>query len=491
MRDHIRFVLDDEIRSVGGIDPTRTVLQYLREDLGRRGTKEGCAEGDCGACTVVLGELVDGALAYRPVNSCIQFVPTLDGKQLITVEDLKGPGGRLHRVQRAMVRHDASQCGFCTPGFVMTMFALYQQGPQRDRLAVNDALAGNLCRCTGYGPIVDAAFSACGDPPEDRFSAAADSTRALLERIQPGDGVGIEHDGRRYFAPSTLAELSELLGDFPDAHPFAGATDLGLWVTKDGRELDTLIYLGNVAPLRELNVTETEIEIGAAVTYSEALPVLTQHYPDFGEMLRRLGAWQVRNAGTIGGNVANGSPIGDSPPPLIAAGATLVLHGATGRRELPLEDFFLGYGKQDRRPGEIVEKIRLPLPASGSRLLCYKISKRFDQDISAVCAAFSLGLDDGGRVARFRAAFGGMAETPKRAPSLEAALIGRPWSEDIVRRGMTALAGDFEPIDDLRASAAYRLRVAQNLLFKCFLETSDNGQPTRLFGTSELAYGTR
>ena len=491
MRDQIRFVLADEIRSIKEIDPTRTVLQYLREDLGRRGTKEGCAEGDCGACTVVVGEMLEGRLVYRAVNSCIQFVPTLDGKQLITVEDLKDDRGRLHPVQQAMVDAHGSQCGFCTPGFVMTLFSLYHGGPQQDRLTVNDALAGNLCRCTGYGPIVEATMTACHDPPEDRFSAAAGATGALLRQIRPLDGVAMEYAQRRYFAPATLEELSAVLQQFPDAHLFAGATDLGLWVTKQGRELETVVYLGNLAALRQLRVTAGEIVIGAAVTYSEALAEITRHYPDFGEMMRRLGALQVRNAGTIGGNVANGSPIGDTPPPLIAAGAQLVLYGAAGRREMPLEYFFIAYGKQNLRPGEVVEKIRLPLPAPGERLSCYKISKRFDQDISAVCAAFSLRLDGDGRVAKIRAAFGGMAEVPKRALHLERALHGRSWTREAVSGAIGALEEDFTPIDDMRASAAYRLRVAGNLVLKCFLETTAEEIKTRLFGISELAYGRR
>ncbi len=490
-RNEIRFVLADRVHSIRSIDPTRTVLEYLREDLGRLGTKEGCAEGDCGACTVVVGELTDGDLRYRPVNSCIQFVPTLDGKQLITVEDLKGPDGTLHPVQQAMVDTDASQCGFCTPGFVMTLFGLYRHGPEQDRLTINDALAGNLCRCTGYGPIVAAALAACASKPDDRFHAAEAATMELLGSIRPTEGLALELAGRRYFAPSSLAELDRVLARHPEAHLFAGATDLGLWVTKQGRVLDTLVYLGNVAELSELTVADEVLEIGAAVTYTDAYPAITEHYPDFGELLRRLGAWQVRNAGTIGGNVANGSPIGDSPPPLIAAGATVVLYAQGNRRELPLEDFFLAYGKQDRKPGEVVEKVRLPLPRAGERLYCYKISKRFDQDISAVCAAFSLRLDPAGRVAHFRAAFGGMAGVPKRALHLERSLVRQPWSEPTVERALAALEDDFAPIGDHRASAGYRLKVAANLVYKCFVESSDPAQKTRLFGTSEFAYGQR
>ena len=488
MRREIRFILNGEVCRLAPSDPTRTVLQYLREDLGRCGTKEGCAEGDCGACTVVIADRQGSALRYRAVNSCIQFLPTLDGKQLITVEDLKHEG-RLHPVQQAMVDCHGSQCGFCTPGFVMSLFALYHQGGSADRMTIDNALAGNLCRCTGYGPIIEAARQACGGKPDDQFVAGRDRTLAMLDDLAPTESVALED---RYFAPVSLEEAVQLRSEHPEATLVAGATDVGLWVTKQHRHLAPLIYLGNVAELKRIGQVDDCIEIGAAVTYAEAWPVLAEHYPDFGEMIRRLGATQVWNSGTLGGNVANGSPIGDSPPPLIAAGARLQLRGPQGARVLPLEDFFIDYGKQDLQDGELVEKILVPLPDPESRLYCYKISKRFDQDISAVCAAFSLQLDAQDRVASFRAAYGGMAATPKRAEHLERALVGQTWAESTVETAITALADDFQPIDDLRASAFYRLKVAGNLVRKLWLESApDTTGPTRLFGVSEFAYGQR
>jgi xanthine dehydrogenase small subunit len=491
MTTGIRFVLDGEVHSPGPIEPTLTVLRYLREHLGRCGSKEGCAEGDCGACTVVIGELRDGALRYRAVNSCIQFLPTLDGKQLITIENLKDEHGELHPVQQAMVDHHASQCGFCTPGLVMSMFSMYHQNEQPSQLQINDALAGNLCRCTGYGPIIEATANACQQRADDSFDRQSEVTRKQLAAIRRDHTLVLEVEGARYFAPQDLDETLELMQSHPQAVLLAGATDMGLWVTKQHRKLEMIIDLGRVAALQQLLETDDYLEIGAGVTYTDALPVISRHFPDFGEMMRRIGALQVRNMGTIGGNIANGSPIGDMPPPLIAAGAILVLRGPGGRREIPLESFFLEYGKQDLAAGELVEWIRLPLPQPGSVHACYKISKRFDQDISSVCAAFSMSRDEAGKVAAFRAAFGGMAATPKRATELESALLGQDWNAATIERVIPLLARDFTPISDMRASAGYRLEVAGNLLRKFWIESEPGSPSTRLFGSREHSYGRR
>jgi len=491
-QDYIWMLRGTDLVGFRGLAPTMTVLQFLRGPEGGYciGTKEGCAEGDCGACTVILGELDGDRLRYRAVNSCIQFVPTLDGRQLITVEDLKAPDGRLHPVQQAMVETHGSQCGFCTPGFVMSLFALFHDDKLLDRAGIDDALAGNLCRCTGYGPIIAAAARMREIGARDQFDEAAPRTIETLRRRREEGTlqlVGMGADDRRYFAPTTADELAELLREHPSACLLAGGTDVGLWVTKQHRRLDPVIYLGRVRELLRLQVVDDQIEIGAAVTYTDLHELIARHYPDFGELIRRLGSSQIRNAGTMGGNVANGSPIGDSPPPLIALGATLVLRSAAGRREMPLEHYFIAYGKQDRRPGEFVELIRLPLPQAGWQFRCYKISKRFDQDITAALGTFNIKLANG-IVEDVRIAFGGMAPTPKRALACEAALKGKPWTRATVAEGQLALRQDYTPITDMRASKDYRSLVAEKLLLKFFLATTEGDANTSVL-ERRLAHG--
>jgi len=486
MRHTLRFLLGTELKALDTVDPTLTVLDWLRLSERRTGTKEGCAEGDCGACTVVVGRLIDGAIRYEAVNACIRFLATLDGCQLLTVEHLKRGDFTLHPVQQAMVDCHGSQCGFCTPGFVMSLYALWLNEDRPDTQRINDALAGNLCRCTGYAPIIAAARRMYALParPEDRPADAA----ALLQALQDDATLAIGRDGRRFYAPATLPALAALIDTEPDATLVAGATDVGLWVTKFQRVLPTVIYLGRVAALRRIEETSDAIEIGGGATYSEAEAALARLYPDFGELVRRLGAVQVRNVGTIGGNIANGSPIGDTPPALIALGATLVLRRGETQRRMPLEDFFLAYGKQDRRPGEIVEFVSIPKLPADTRFRAYKITKRFDQDISSVCGAFLVELAET-RVTRIRLAYGGMAGTPKRAAKAEQALLGQAWSRERIEAARTALAEDFTPLDDWRASAAYRAQVAANLLLKFFIETSDPSAETRLVGDRSLAHG--
>jgi xanthine dehydrogenase small subunit len=445
-----RVLVDGIVEDLSGLPPATTVLQWLRGS-GRTGTKEGCAEGDCGACTVALGEADgSGGVRYRAVNSCILFIGSLDGKELVTVEHLHD-GEKLHPVQQAMVATHASQCGFCTPGFVMSLFCLYHaRNGALDDETIHDTLAGNLCRCTGYRPIVDAARQMQAVGARDKFHARAGATCASLARLR-----------RR----KNLAEIEGALAEHPDAVPVAGATDVGLWVTKQNRKIGPVLLEG-IDELGGIAESEGEIDIGAGVTYTDALPAVAKHWPSFGELLRRLGSVQVRNCGTIGGNIANASPIGDTMPALMTLGTRLVLRRQGQRREVPLGAFFLGYRKTALQPGELIERIRIPIDPAW-RFGTWKVAKRRDQDISAVAAGCAVRLESG-RVAEARLAFGGMAAVPKRAAAAEAAFLGKAWSRGALDEAMAALERDFAPLDDMRGSAGYRSLVAKNLLRRFF-----------------------
>ena len=444
----ISFVLNGTPVSARADPPTRTLLDWLREARGLTGTKEGCAEGDCGACTVmVTGE--DGTA--RPVNACILLLPQLHGRAVRTVEGLAAPDGALHPVQRAMVDNHGSQCGFCTPGFVVSMACAHLNG-RRDH---DDVLAGNLCRCTGYAPIIRAAEAAAGARVPEWMHDTAPRVPALTA-------------GAELAMPESADDLAAWYLAHPDATLIAGATDVGLWVTKALRELSPVAFLGRCRDLARIEETDSEVRFGAMVTIAQLRAAVADRFPAWAELLRRYGSEQVRAVATLGGNVANASPIGDNPPVLIALGATLHLRGGDERRALPIEEFFLDYGKQDRRAGEFVEAISIPRPADP--LFAWKLSKRFDQDISAVCGAFSIGIE-AGHVARARIGFGGMAAIPKRARAVEAALQGKPWTEATIEAALPAFAEDFAPIDDMRASAGYRLRTARNMLRRAFHES--------------------
>lgn len=445
----VRFHLNGEAVEIKA-EPTRTLLDWLRETRGLTGTKEGCNEGDCGACTV----MVTGDGQARTMNACILFLPQLDGKAVRTVEGISGPDGQHHPVQQAMIDHHGSQCGFCTPGFVVSMATAHLNG----RSDHDDQVAGNLCRCTGYAPIVRAAEAAAASPVPGWMHEAVDEAQTGTARPA---------------LPRSSDELAEWYADHPEGTLIAGATDVGLWVTKGLKDLGDVAFLGHCRDLQTISIGPDTLEIGAGATMTAVGELMAREYPSYAELIRRYGSVQVRNSATIGGNIANGSPIGDNPPVLIALGGELVLRKGDARRQIPIEDFFIDYGRQDRAPGEFVE--RVDIPRGRAALRCYKLSKRFDQDISAVCGAF-LVEREGSRVSSARIAYGGMAGIPKRAAAAEAALVATGWSADGIAAATEALGQDFTPLTDMRASADYRLKAAGAMLGRYFDEMEGTGR---------------
>lgn len=475
----IRFVLDNGIVEVRDMPPTTTLLQYLRDTLGRCGTKEGCAEGDCGACTVVLGELDGEHIHYHAVNSCIRLLPTVDGKEVVTVESLSRQDAALHPVQQALVDHHGSQCGFCTPGFVMSLFDVYLNQPAAKRQQVIEALAGNLCRCTGYRPIIDAGCRMHDYAPSAQWNRAEAQSEARKQRLVDLQRErGLDLNGA-FQAPRTLDELAHSYLQTPDALLLAGGTDIGLWVTKQLRTLPAIIYLGEVAELKQISQTDGALEIGAAVSLTDAYTALVAHYPMLAELHQRFASPPIRNSGTLCGNLANGSPIGDSMPILIALGAVLKLRRGDEVRALALEEFYLGYQKKAWQAGEFIQAVSIPLPKPGRMVTSYKISKRSDQDISAVCGGYAFDIEHG-MIKSARIAYGGMAATPKRATHTETALLGQPWSLATIDAALPVLAEDYTPLSDMRASADYRLTVARNLLKRCYFEHDTTAVPCRI-----------
>ncbi|MEM7319722.1 MAG: xanthine dehydrogenase small subunit [Pseudomonadota bacterium] len=470
-RSDIRFILNGKDVSIGAVAADQTLLDYLRLDRRLTGTKEGCAEGDCGACTVLVGRLADDGLTYAPVNACIRFLASVDGCHVVTVEHLAGPNGRLHPVQQAMVEHHGSQCGFCTPGFVMSLYALWMAIPEPTHAQVETALQGNLCRCTGYEPIIKAAFavSRYGTPAADYLNTERTAITERLGKLRLGQRVVSGPADNLSILPPDTDDLADCLLTYPNATIVAGATDVGLWVTKFLRNIGPAIFTGHLNALKNVEVHDGALLIGAGASYTECQDRLSQHLPHLVSYWDRIAGWQVRNMGTVGGNIANGSPIGDTPPVLIALGAEITLRRGSDRRTVMLEDYFIDYGKQDRAPGEFVETIRVPLPDTDDRNAAYKISKRRDEDISSVAVGINVTVS-AGTITRCRIAFGGMAATPKRATAAESALLGQTWSEAGFETAAGALNADFKPLSDWRASSEYRLLCAQNLLRRFYLE---------------------
>ena len=478
--DRIGFTLNGEEVVLSKVPPRQMLLDWLRLEKRLTGTKEGCAEGDCGACTVLVGRLLDGELVYESVNACIRFMGSLHATHVVTVEHLKGENGSLHPVQQAMVDCHGSQCGFCTPGIVMSLYGLWLTDSNPSRQAIEEALQGNLCRCTGYEPIVKAAEMAARIRPADVFDpieATRERVRARLSELARSGPVRIADGDDELYIPSSTADLAEIMATHPHATVVAGSTDVGLWVNKQMRPINPVVFINGLGALQEVGASPEAIRIGAGVTYSHGLKALAERYPALGKLIPRIGGQQVRNMGTIGGNIANGSPIGDMPPALIALGAEVTLRSREGTRSVPLEDFFIEYGRQDRERHEFVESIAVPALPGDARFSIYKVSKRRDEDITAVLGAFCLRLD-GGAVSDICLAYGGMAGTPKRATNTEAALLGKPWTEVNARAAMAALDQDFTPLTDWRATAEYRMMTAKNLILRFFLESE--GEDTEL-----------
>ncbi len=466
----IQFIFENKIQQIQNPDPNETILSYIRSKLKKTGTKEGCAEGGCGACTVVIGELKKNNIVYKAINSCIAFTTSLEGKQLLVVEDLMLKNGSLHPVQSAMVNYHGSQCGFCTPGFVMSLFAMYKNNTSYDKKTIEDSISGNLCRCTGYRPIIDAAKS-LKNSKSDQFKKNKNKTIVLLKKIRPKN-ILISNENKRYFAPRTVNELKKIIKKYPNLDFFSGGTDMSLVVTKQRKDLENILYLNSIDELNYIKENNKYIEVGATTSLRTFEQFIKKYYSDFNTILKRYGSVQIRNVATIAGNIATASPIGDSLPLLLSLDASIVLESFDKKIILPLKNFFISYRKTRLKQGQFISSIRIPIFRKNI-FKAYKISKRIDDDISSVCASFNLAIVNN-KITNIKIAYGGMAAIPKRAIYCEKMLLNTNFSEDIIIKAQKSLEKDFQPIDDMRASKNYRMEVAKNLLMKCFTEIKKN-----------------
>ena len=466
----IKFILNDKIQEIHNPDPNETILNYIRLRLKKTGTKEGCAEGGCGACTIVIGELKKNNIIYKAINSCIAFTPSLEGKQLLVIEDLMLKNGSLHPVQSAMVNYHGSQCGFCTPGFVMSLFSMYKNYNSYNEKTIEESLSGNLCRCTGYRPIIDAAKS-LNNSKSDQFEKDKRKTITLLKKIQ-SKSISIKNQNKKYFAPRTINELKKIIKKYPNLDFFSGGTDMSLIVTKQKKDLDNIIYLNSISELNYIKENNKYIEVGATTSLRQFELFIKKYYSDFNIILKRYGSVQIRNVATMAGNIATASPIGDSLPLLLSLDASIVIESFNKKTILPLKNFFIGYRKTKLKKGQFISSIRIPI-LKNNIFKAYKISKRIDDDISSVCASFNLAIVNK-KIKSIKIAYGGMAAIPKRAIYCEKVLLNSNFSENIILKAQKSLEKDFQPINDMRASKDYRMEIAKNLFIKCFTEIKQN-----------------
>ena len=466
----IKFILNNKVHEIHNPDPNETILNYIRLRLKKTGTKEGCAEGGCGACTVVIGELEKNNIVYKAINSCIAFIPSLEGKQLLVIEDLMLKNGSLHPVQSAMVNYHGSQCGFCTPGFVMSLFSMYKNNTSYDEKTIEQSISGNLCRCTGYRPIMDAAKS-LNNSKSDQFKKNKKKTIVLLKKIR-SKSISINNQNIKYFAPKTVSELKKTIKKYPNFNFLSGGTDLSLIVTKQKKNLENIIYLNSIDELNYIKKKNKYIEVGAITPLIKFELFIKKYYSDFNMILKRYGSVQIRNVATMAGNIVTASPIGDSLPLLLSLDASIVIESFNTKTILPLKNFFISYRKTKLKKGQFISSIRIPI-FKKNIFKAYKISKRIDDDISSVCASFNLAIVNK-KIKNIKIAYGGMAPIPKRAIYCEKMLLNSNFSEDIILKAQKSLEKDFQPINDMRASKDYRMEIAKNLLMKCFTEIKKN-----------------
>jgi len=467
----IKFVWNNKILKINNPDPNETLLNFIRLKIKKTGTKEGCAEGGCGACTVVLVELKKNNLTYKAVNACISFVTVLQGKQLIIVEDLVNNNGSLHPVQKAMIDYHGSQCGFCTPGFVMSLFAMQKNYSSYNNENIKDSISGNLCRCTGYRPIIDAAKSLNNKSHSDKFVKNKKKIINLLKKIKP-ENININNRSKKYFAPRTISELKKIIKDYPNSKFLSGGTDLSLIVTKERKDINNIISLNSINELNFIEKKNEYIIVGASTSLREFELFIKKYYSDFNVILNRYGSVQIRNVGTIAGNIATASPIGDTLPLLLSLDAKVVLQSLNKKTILPIKNFFVSYRKTKLKKRQFIHSIIIPI-FKKNIFKAYKISKRIDDDISSVCASFNLEIKNK-KIKSIKIAYGGMAPIPKRATNCEKILINKNISKENIEKAKKILEKDFKPISDVRASKNYRMKIAKNLLMKCFMEINNN-----------------